>query len=258
MENPKWRLALKKFLDRYINENWFEGAILCGSYSTGNQNEFSDIDVIIVTRNDIGWREKSNCYVDGFLMEYTINPIKKIEEYMDSGVEQHRLIDQNMFVYGEVLSDKHGEVARLRQKASEQLSTPLDPISEFAKSFTKYHLWDCYDELNSLHRKGWHIDLQYWSLVDMLITAYYDFNNFMHVPHSKIEKLLFDKKFAENYHIPDQTSKEFKDLLLLCFEAKTNEDKLQTIKNLYDYVIASGGGFDIGKFRGYSEIPDLS
>ncbi len=76
MDSPKWRLVLKKFLDRYINEDWFEGAVLCGSYSSGNQDEFSDIDVTIVARNDIGWREKSNCYVDGFLMEYTINPIK--------------------------------------------------------------------------------------------------------------------------------------------------------------------------------------
>ncbi len=177
---------------------------------------------------------------------------------MDRGVEQHCLIDQNMFVYGEVLSDKNGVVARLKQKAYKQLSTPLKPMSEYNKSLKKYGLWCHYDELMSLKQKGLHIDLQYWKLIDLLISAYYDFNNLYHVPHSKIEKLLFDKRFAENYHIPDQTSKEFKDLLLSCFEAKTNADRLQTLDKFYNYVISSGGGFDIGKFRGYEEIPDLS
>jgi hypothetical protein len=74
---------------------------------SGNQNKFSDIDVVIIGSNDMGFQEKSNCYVDEFLMEYTINPVYKIQEYMQSGVERHRFIDQNMFAYGVVLHDKH-------------------------------------------------------------------------------------------------------------------------------------------------------
>ena len=65
----KWEKALNKFLEKYINQPWFEGALLCGSYASGNQNKFSDIDIAIVGKNDMGWQEKSNCYVDGFLME---------------------------------------------------------------------------------------------------------------------------------------------------------------------------------------------
>ena len=47
-----WQKALDKFLEKYKNEDWFEGAVLCGSYASGNQNEFSDIDVHILI-NDL-------------------------------------------------------------------------------------------------------------------------------------------------------------------------------------------------------------
>ena len=46
----KWKLALNKFLERYENKDFYEGAIACGSYVSGNANEFSDIDVHIVLR----------------------------------------------------------------------------------------------------------------------------------------------------------------------------------------------------------------
>lgn len=32
----KWKLAIEKFLDEYKNEDYFLGAILTGSYATGN------------------------------------------------------------------------------------------------------------------------------------------------------------------------------------------------------------------------------
>ena len=121
----KWEIALNKFLERYIHEPWFEGALLCGSYASGNQNKFSDIDIVIVGKNNMGFQEKSNCYVDGFLMEYTINPVYKIQEYMQSGIEKHSLIDQNMFAYGVILHDKHGVMKKLRQQSVRDLKKKI-------------------------------------------------------------------------------------------------------------------------------------
>lgn len=73
LKMKQWKVALDKFLERYIHQSWFEGALLSGSYASGNQNKFSDIDVTIIASNDINWQEKSNCFVDGFLIEYIIN-----------------------------------------------------------------------------------------------------------------------------------------------------------------------------------------
>ena len=249
----KWEKALNKFLERYINEPWFEGALLCGSYASGNQNKFSDIDIAIVGKNDMGWQEKSNCYVDGFLMEYTINPVYKVQEYMKSGFDNHSFIDQNMYAYGVILYDRHGVMKKLRQQSVRDLKKKIKPMSEYSKEFRKYHLWDKYDELHSLKHDGYHTDLIYWLLVDGLIDAYYDFNCLPHVSHSKIEKILTSKEFAKRYHADKLPSKKFIDLLMACFNAK-QKDRIPAVDKLYEFVMKSGGGFDIGKFRGYGKI----
>ncbi|MBR5904707.1 MAG: nucleotidyltransferase domain-containing protein [Alphaproteobacteria bacterium] len=249
----KWEKALNKFMQRYVNKPWFEGAVLCGSYSTGNQNKFSDIDVVIVGSNDLGWQEKSNCYVDGFLMEYTINPIYKVKEFMESGFERHRLIDQNMYAYGVILYDKHGEIKKLHQQAVRDTKKKLKPFSKYSNDFTKYHLWDKYDELKSLHNDGFHTDLVYWTLVNMLIEAYYNFNCLPHVSWSKIEKILTNKEFAKRYHADKLPDKKFTNLLMGCFDAK-QKDKMSAITKLYNYVMKSGGGFEIGQFKARRKI----
>lgn len=253
-ELQKWEIALNKFLERYIHEPWFEGALLCGSYTTGNQTKFSDIDVAIVGKNNMGWQEKSNCYVDGFLMEYTINPVYKYQEYMDMQMAGRSFITQNMFVYGVVLYDKNGAVKKLRQRAVHDIKKKLKSFSKYALDFKKYHLWDKYDELLSLDARGYHIDMQYWAVVDALISAYYDFKNMPHPPRSKIEPILTDPEFAKRYHIHAMPPKTFTDKLLACMNAKSKTAKMDAVKAFYNYVMRVGGGFDIGKFRGYQKI----
>ena len=248
-----WEKALDKFLQRYINEPWFEGALLCGSYSTGNQNKFSDIDVTIVASDDIGWNEKSNCYVDGFLVEYLINPVYKYQGFMESDIKNNKVLIHNMFAYGVVLCDKHGMVKKLHQQAIRDLKKKFKPLSKYSADFRKYHLWDRYDELKSLKHDGYSPDLTYWMLVSELISAYCVFNCLPLLPQAKIEKLLTDKEYAKRYHADRLPDKKFTNLLMTCFKAK-QKDKMVAIDKLYNYVIKTGGGFDIGKFRGYQKI----
>lgn len=249
----KWEKALNKFLERYINKPWFEGALLCGSYATGNQNRFSDIDITIVTSNDIGWHEKSNCYVDGFLMEYLINPVYKYQEFMASDIKNNKVLIHNMFAYGIILYDKNGMVKKLHQQAVRDLKKKFKPLPKSSADFKKYYLWDRYDELKSLKHDGYHIDLTYWTLVSELIHAYCSMNCLPLLPQAKIEKFLTDPTYAKRYHADRLPDKKFTKLLLNCFNAK-QKDKMPTIDKLYNYVMKSGGGFDIGKFRGYSKI----
>ena len=238
-----WEVALNKFMKRYINKPWFEGAVLCGSYAVGNQNEFSDIDVNIIASDNLGWQEKSNCYIDGFLIEYTINPLYKNQEYMKSGLENHSMINQNMFAYGIILYDKNGEMEKLRKQSIRELKRKIKPFSKYSNDFRKYGLWCRYDDMLLL----------YWTLVDKLIEAYYDFNCLPHVSHAKIQKILEDAEFAKRYHAEKQPDKTFTKLLKGCFTAEEN-DKISAIDKLYNYVINSGGGFDIGKFTGRRKI----
>jgi hypothetical protein len=73
------------------------------------------------------------------------------------------------------------------------------------------------------------------------------------VSWAKIEKILTNKDFAKRYHADRLPDKKFTKLLLDCFNAKS-KDKMPAITKLYNYVVKSGGGFDIGQFRGYRKI----
>ena len=245
----KWEKALNKFLDRYRNEDYFEGAIACGSYVSGNNNEFSDIDVHLVLKRGNEWRERGNLEVDGFLIEYRIDTVSRIEENMTSALATHRHTDQNMFIHGKILCDKNGLVKKLRQKAMRDIKKPFTPYSEYEKQFMKYYLWDKYTALLSLATSGQNIDLIYWTLIRELIIEYYNFKNLPHVPVGQLIPALTDKKYAKGHHISVKPPKTFTDKLMTCINAKSKTAKMDAIKAFYNYVMRAGGGFDIGKFR---------
>ena len=69
----------------------------------------------------------------------------------------------------------------------------------------------------------------------------------------EIQKMLLDTKYAKKYHADNLPDKKFINLLQGCFNAKP-KDKMSAIDKLYKYVIKSGGGFDIGQFRGWRKI----
>ena len=82
-----WENALNKFIDQYKDEDYFLGAILTGSYATGNNDENSDIDVFIVTKDSTTWRERGNKLIDGYLIEYFINPVRQVLKEFEKGFE---------------------------------------------------------------------------------------------------------------------------------------------------------------------------
>ena len=55
---------------------------------------------------------------------------------MQSGIERHSLIDQNMFAYGVILHDKRGVMKKLRQQSVRDLKKKIKP-------FSKHHLTFC-------------------------------------------------------------------------------------------------------------------
>lgn len=127
----KWQLAIESFLNEYKNEDYFVGAILTGSYATGNQNINSDIDIYIITKNDTTWRERGNKLVNGYLIEYFINPIKKINDYMEKETKDYHISTTRIFANGKVLIDKTGEVATLINQAKENLNKGFEDLDDY-------------------------------------------------------------------------------------------------------------------------------
>ena len=69
-----WERALTVFLEEWKNREDVIGAIVCGSYVTGNPSLHSDIDVHIILSDKVNWRTRGNVVVNNYLIEYFVNP----------------------------------------------------------------------------------------------------------------------------------------------------------------------------------------
>ena len=182
----KWEKALNKFLDRYRNEDYFEGAIACGSYVSGNNNEFSDIDVHLVLKRGNEWRERGNLEVDGFLIEYFANPVNKYERYMEEEQLERGNHTTMMFAKGVIVSDKNGEVKKLQDRAIEVSNVELPDINDFDLLASKYGCWDKLDELKVIYhesRDSFYLTFYETAALFSIVTAVYILS-ILHLLHS--------------------------------------------------------------------------
>jgi hypothetical protein len=250
-----WEKALKKFLEKYENEDYFEGAIACGSYVSGNNNEFSDIDVHLVLKKGNEWRERGNLYVDGFLVEYFANPVNKYEDYMEEEKTERGNHTTMMFAKGVVICDKNGEVKKLKNKAMELQYIELPDITEFDLLSSKYGCWDKMDELKVIcHEKRDTFYLAYYELYKQLVTLHGKVKKFREFSITKFDKLLDYKTFRDNYGISKFYDEYDTRIIRECLVLDEREKMLEKITKFYNYVMEINGGFDINKFVLRSEV----
>ena len=251
----KWEKALHKFLERYENEDYYVGAVACGSYVSGNNNEFSDIDVHIVLKRGNEWRERGNLEVDGFLIEYFANPVNKYESYMEAEKIERGKHTISMFARGVIVRDKTGEVEKLKAKALELENFELPEISEFELLSGKYGCWDKYDELNVIyHENRENFYLAYYELYKQLITLHGKVKKLGDFSITKLDKLLDSKLFRDNYGISKFYDEYETSIVKECMLIDTKEKMFEKITEFYNYVMEVSGGFDINKFVLRSEV----
>ena len=249
----KYEQVLEKFLLAYKNHPYFEGAVLCGSYASGNQTSASDIDVHIVMSDACELRERGNVFVDGMLVEYFINPIFKIKETLEREFQEYGSATANMFGYGKILYDKTGKVAEVQQLAWSYFEKDFVPLSFYQLKNDLYHVWDDMDEFLSASDEGLSTVILYGQLLSNLVNLYMKHQGIGLQSMSKLEKLLSDEEFARRYHLKKQPEEDFKALALACLRAHAG-DKVKCIQNLYHFVIHKCGGFDIGQFKLISQV----
>ena len=147
MEN--WEKAIEKFLNRYINEDYFLGAILTGSYATGNNHADSDIDLFIITKDSTDWRERGNRLVDGYMIEYFINPVRQVLKEFEEGFKTNSIATTRIFAGAKILHDTDQIIENLINQAKQDLNKPIDKISEFQWKMNCYDIWHSFYELTS-------------------------------------------------------------------------------------------------------------
>ncbi len=246
----KWKLALREFLKKYEEDDDVIGAILCGSYATGNQNEYSDIDVYLVLKNDVNYQERGNTDSNSYLIEYFMRPVWKIKKNMEEEFNDNDLSTANMFAYGKIIYDLDGSVKELQNKALEYIDKPLNNINSEKLDMNNYFLWDYLDELKvCLKENNPQFNLIYYSALKDVYDAYMEYLCIPKLPVTKIYKILTDEKYRRRYHVFKLPEDEFIKLYTRCFEIEKPNKMYKNIEELINYYYKKQGGFSIKQFK---------
>lgn len=231
MEN--WKNVLEKFLKEYKEKDYVIGAILCGSYATGNNTDRSDIDVHIITK-DIGFKQRGNVIIDGIMIEYFINPLSQSYKYLENDFKQRRrLADANMYGNGIILFDKTGELRQLKEDSLKYYEMEFDAPEESTMMINNYACWDLMDEIKDKIDNNENYDLNYYMLLKELVNNYYYKNRIATVPFTKIERIYRNKDYREKYHLKNMPAQKFVELVLNAIDNKS----FDAISQLYNFVM---------------------
>jgi predicted nucleotidyltransferase len=142
--------TLNFFIDKFIKDPNVHGVLLAGSHAYGDPSKNSDLDIFIVYK-ELDWRERGNTWINGYEIEYFINPEKQIYEYMKTE-DTFRPNTAHMFANGLVLysKPKTDTLYNLVLHAKEVLGKPINEMTENDKELAKYWLDDLYKDLKDM------------------------------------------------------------------------------------------------------------
>ena len=252
--NANCEKALNKFIDQYKDEDYFLGAILTGSYATGNNTPNSDIDVFIVTKDSTTWRERGNKLIDGYLIEYFINPVRQVLKEFEEGFINNGIATTRIFVGSKILYDKEGTIEKLINIAKENINREIGPLAEFKKKMNNYTIWHSFYELTSKYERKEDIDFTYNIFLNNIIESYFLNKQIPLLPIHKIEKMLINEEYRKRYNVNKLPEDEFVNKLLNCFNEKDYNKRYEYAKELYNYYMEQNNDFDINDFSLRSEI----
>ena len=247
-QKKEWEIALEKFLEPWKKRKEVAGALVCGSFITGNPSKHSDIDIHIILKKNTKWRERGNKIVDGYLIEYFANPKEKHFEYTQEDYKQRKKINAHMFVTGKVLFDKTGELKEIIEYSKKFLRKSFPKPDKIGVELSKYHLWDMQDNLEEVYEQDKEdFSFVYYNFLNKLIQEYSKFLGFESFPVNKTRRFLEDKKDKKKYAVNDFPDKKFKKMFLKAMKLK---DKMMgSYKKLINYVLNKMGGFDINGWK---------
>lgn len=242
-----WEIALNKFLDDWRDMDEVVGALVCGSFVTGNPTAHSDIDVVIVLREGNEWRERGNRIVDGLLIEYFANPPAQIRQYFKGDYADDRRVEAVLFTTGRVMFDRDGTVESLKSEAVEWMGREFQPLPDTWPELNRYTLWDNLDNHQDAFEQGSRdFPFVYHNTLTRIYSTYAKYLRHPVVPFAKLYKCLTEPELAERrYRMDPFPDKEFLSLFTKAVTETEPARMLEHAANLTRYVLDALGGFEI-------------
>ena len=245
-----WEAALAKWLQPWRRRPEVTGALVCGSYVTGNPSPRSDIDVHVLLKPATKWRERGNDVIDGFLIEYFANPPRTVRGYFRQNYADNDHMDATMFVTGRIVFDQAGAVAKLTREAEAWLKKPFRRPSRVDTASAGYRLWDALDDFrDAVEQSAPDLMWRYVHSLDALrrIYAHHTGDSIARVSklYAHMSSDLLQRKYRQRAFSDAIFARRFASAML-----ETDVGKmLPTLESLTRYVHRKMGGFEIDGFR---------
>lgn len=244
MAMNSWRGVLGVFLDTWRKKDGYEGAIVSGSFVTGDNTVSSDIDVHIIMNDTFHKKEKGLQEKDGFLISYVAFPVRMFPAVLKKGHAEHERIMARYYTKGEIVEDINGEVLRLKKMARQNLSIPLESLEAPNRENGKYVMVAVLDDLRDMSDEDPYFYFLYYLLLEYVVRVYAMFLG-LDMPNTirsygKLERFFHDKDWRKRYLINDWKD----DVFVRFFEEALAEASFEYVEALVSYVVEKMGGFD--------------
>jgi hypothetical protein len=245
-----WEAALDKWLAPWRKRPEVTGALVCGSYVTGNPSPRSDIDVHIILKPSTKWRERGNDIVDQFLIEYFSNPPGQIRNYFSEDYADNRHMCATQFATGRVVFDSSGAVRKLKAEARRWIERPFKRPGVAETAAAKYELWDQLDNFHDACERG-SPELTYLYANDLqwLLRTYARHRGDSVPSAAKTYRFLTPSDFASRYLQRPFSDAIFARRFAVAMLETDPAKMLTTLESLTRYVHRKMGGFEIDGFR---------
>lgn len=250
MQKEKWEIALEKFISKWKSKKEVVGAVVCGSYITGNPTKHSDIDVQILLDKKIKWRERGNEIIDGILIEYFANPLPQNFNYFEEDYKSRNRTNVHMFTTGKVLFDKNGDVKKMIEKAKYWKKRKYVKMDKISIESYKYYLWDMCDNLEEVYESdSGEFYFVYYNYLNTLFKSYSNFVGFDSISINKVKRFLTSEKDRIKYHLKDFPDKFFVEKYVGAINIKDKSQLMNEFKEIILYVLDKMGGFNIDGWK---------
>lgn len=242
----KWEKSLNIFLEDWRTKDDVTGTMVCGSYVTGNPSSHSDIDVHIILSDEADWRQRGNLVVDGYLIEYFVNPPKQIKKYFEDDYKDLRPHSMVQFLTGKIIFDKYNEIEKLKNEARVWFDKKHKDLNNITVELMKYHIWDTLDNLEDCYEQDRiDFDFVYFNSLKILYEEYSKYLRIEMMPFYQILRYFNDPNFLDKYMAHSFPDKYFSDKFLSTFCKDKQSERMKIYTELTHYLLDRMGGFNI-------------
>ena len=241
MEKVNISDTITKFINimGYLDDEHVLGCFFYGSFLTGYNNKYSDLDLHIIYDDEEPDRLiRGNTIVDGIRVEYFEKPISDMYESIDNDFNNQNSALFAIVGRARIIFDKHGDLHELKEYAIDKFSKPLPKLDE---ETSKEYVSIINNRMEKLKIAFENNDQQFIHLYHLTIEKirkfYHKLNGITQIATSKVFRVYTDEAYGDllcRGNLPDE---EFRRLYLDAALDTTSDisTKYQKVVDLWNH-----------------------